>query len=314
MGAGAVGSYFGSKLALAGHEVYFVARGEHLRAMRENGLVVRTLTAEWRVDTLAIEDPHVAGPVDLVLSCVKGYDLDSAALALGPLIGPNTLVIPLQNGVDAPLHLQQLYGDCALGGSCHIEAYVAEPGLVMHTSSFAYLTFGELDQPSLRAERLRGIFEDAGINVKLSTDIWRSLWEKFIYLTTLSGITTITQLPIGPVREQGESWAMLKRMVYEVTRVGRADGVNLPHDQEDRTLERFRTLHTGMKSSMLRDRERGRRLEVESIQGAVIRRARRLGISVPVTETVYALLRPLVGGGASYNQARAQLVAAAAEE
>lgn len=311
MGAGAVGCFFGSKLAMAGHDVHFIARGEHLTAIQNRGLKVKSVAGEWRLKAMATDQPETVGPVDLVLVCVKNYDLEKAAQEMAPLIGPDTCIIPLQNGVDAPDYLNILYGKASLGGSCHIEAFVTEPGVISHTSKFSYLTFGELDgRLTPRAEQIQKVMEDSGINVRLSDDIRRSLWEKVIYLCTLSGLTTITQLPIGPLREDPETWSTLTNLVQELVLIGRTDGVNLVPNQEDVTLERFQTLHEGMRSSMLRDRERGRRLEVEAIQGSMVRRSRRYALFTPVLDTVYSLLRPLAGGGAAYNQVRAQMVAA----
>lgn len=298
MGAGAVGGFFGSKLALAGHEVHFIARGEHLQAMRNDGLVVRSTEGEWHVKVAATHDPADVGPVDLVLFCVKNYDLEGASRQLNPLIGPNTVIIPLQNGVDSPDYLYDLYHQSTLGGSCHIETWIAKPGLVAHTSNFAYLTFGELHPDQDRTGHLKAVLEEANIHVKVAPDIRRALWEKFIYLTTLSGLTTLTGLPIGALRDQPKTWSLIEQMVYEITALGRTEGVNLASDQEVRTLERFRTLHAGMRSSMARDRERGKRLEVEAIQGAVVRRSKQYGMPAPATAVVYSLLQPFVNGQA----------------
>lgn len=293
MGAGAVGGYFGGRLALAGHEVHFVARGEHLRALQAEGLRVRSARGDFHVRVHATGDPREVGPVDLLLFTVKTYDLEAAAEAARPMVGPQTLVLPLQNGVDAPDYLAEVYGvDRVLGGSCKIEVTVAAPGVIEHPSPLASIAFGELSGGlSPRVERLREVFQAAGgAEVEASPDIRRVLWEKLIFLATLSAFTTATGLPIGPVREHPPTRELLARMLGEVTAVARAEGIALPDDHPDRVLAFILGLPGTMKSSMQRDRERGRRLEVEAIQGAVVRRARRHGIPVPVTETLYAIL------------------------
>ncbi|BDG61239.1 2-dehydropantoate 2-reductase [Caldinitratiruptor microaerophilus] len=293
MGAGAIGCYFGGRLAQAGHEVHLIARGEHLRALRERGLVVRSELGDIAAQLPATDDPAEVGPVDLVLFTVKSQDTDQAAQAARPLVGPDTVVLTLQNGVDNPDRIGAVLGpEHVLGGSCQIEAAIAEPGVVVHPSRLARVTLGELDgADSPRARRIRDAFAAAGVEVRLVDDIRRALWEKLGFLATMSAFTTVTGLPIGPLRACPETWALMQAMLREVWSVGRAAGVGLADDYPDRTAQFMNELPPTMKTSMQRDRERGRRLEVEAIHGPVVRLGRQHGVPVPVTETMYGLLK-----------------------
>lgn len=308
MGAGATGGFFGSKLALFGHEVHFVGRGEHLQAVRERGLFVRSTEGEWRVEVNTHTDPATVPPVDLIILSVKNYDLESAVQSLKPMIGPETLIIPLQNGIDAVEFLREAYPQAAMGGSCHIEVYTSEPGLVVHSSRFAYMTYGEMSgEITSRAQLIYQELADADISVKLEADIRRALWQKFIYLTALSGLTTATLLPIGVLREVPETRRLIEQVVAEVVAVGRAEGVNLPENQEALTMDRLLSIHPTMRASMSKDRERGRRLEVDAIQGAVVRRAQKHGIPVPTVQTLFGILIPFATGIGDYNIIRAKV-------
>lgn len=293
MGAGAIGGYFGARLAQAGHEVHLIARGEHLRAIQERGLKVMSTRGNLHVSVRATADPREVGAVDLLLFTVKTYDVEAAAAAIAPMVGSQTIILPLQNGVDTPDYLAQHYGaERVLGGTCKIEATIAEPGVIHHPSQLASITFGELAGGlSPRVEQLHQVFTAAGgAEVEASPDIRRALWEKLIFLATMSALTTVTGEPIGPVREHPPTRELMVKMVREIWSVGRAEGVALADSYPDQILQFIQGLPGGMKSSMQRDREKGRRLEAEAIQGSVVRRAHRVGVPVPVTETLYALL------------------------
>lgn len=297
-GAGATGGFFGGMLARGGHEVHLIARGAHLVALREHGLQVRSAAAsDFALRLPATDDPAEVGPCDLVLFAVKERDLEAAAEAVAPMVGPETAVIPLLNGLDAPDLLRRHYGSRVLGGSCAIEAYVAAPGVIANPSPFATLTFGELDGGiTPRAEAVRDALLKAGIQVSLTADVVQALWQKLMVLAPLSGFTTVLQEPIGPIRDQPEALGLIDRMVREIWSVGRAEGARLTEEHVERACQAIRGVAPAMKSSMQRDREQGRPLEVELIHGAVLRRARARGIPVPVTETIYGLLKVHAGG------------------
>lgn len=294
MGAGATGAYFGGRLAQTGHDVTFIARGEHLRAMQTNGLTVRSTKGDFVLSRVAATgNPADVGPVDVVLFTVKSYDTEASAAQARPLVGPGTAVLTLQNGVDNPDILARVLGPaCVVGGSCQIEATVAAPGVIEHRSSFARVVLGEMDgSVSPRVQAIHDALAAAGVDVKISTDIRRSLWEKMTFLATISAVLTAAQVSIGPVREVPEAWALIPAMLREVWSTGRAAGMALDDGLPERLEGFIRGLPPGMKASMLRDRERGRRLEVEALQGEVVRTARRHGVAVPVTEVLYGLLR-----------------------
>lgn len=298
-GAGATAGFFGGLLARAGHDVRFIARGAHLGALVRDGLRVQSTAAgDFEVRVPAAANPAEVGQCDLVLFSVKAADLEQGVAAIAPMVGPGTLIIPLLNGLDAPYRLRDRYGSAVLGGTCAIESYIAEPGLIVNPSSFATLTFGELEGGiTPRAEAVREAMARARIQVTLTADVVQALWVKLMMLATFSGFTTLLQQPIGPIREQPETLGLIDRMVREIYTVGEAEGASLTEDHVARVLQTIRGVAPTMKSSMQRDREKGRPLEVELVHGAVVRRARARGIAVPVTETIYGLLQVLAGGG-----------------
>lgn len=297
-GAGATAGFFGGQLALAGEDVHLIARGAHLAAIRQHGLHVRSAAAgDFTVRAPATDSPAEVGPCDLVLFSVKAADLEAGVAAIAPLVGPQTLIIPLLNGLDAPYRLQERYGGRALGGTCAIESYIAEPGVIVNPSRFATLTFGELAGGiSPRVEAVRQVLAAARIQVTLTADVVQALWVKLMMLATFSAFTTLLQEPAGPILAQPETLALMDRMAAEIWQVGRAEGAHLTEEHLERVRQTLRALPPGMKSSMQRDREKGRPLEVELIQGAVVRRARARGVPAPVAETVYGLLQVHAGG------------------
>jgi 2-dehydropantoate 2-reductase len=297
-GAGGVGGYFGGRLAEAGHDVRFIARGAHLAAIRSHGLTVRSGRGDFTTKAPATDDPTEIGACDAVLFCVKAYDTRSAAARLPALLSADTAVVTLQNGVDNEDILGEEIGrGHVLGGAAYIFAAITEPGTIVHTGVPAGLAFGELDGgPSGRAERLRAACEEAGIPAEVPPDIRVTLWSKLVLICGIAGMTAATRLPVGAVRDDPESWAMLRRLFTETATVGRAEGVPLP----DTVVDQYVTMASGLdpqaRSSLYHDLAAGRRLELEALHGTVVRRAREHGIAVPASEAVYAVLSPWAGG------------------
>jgi 2-dehydropantoate 2-reductase len=294
VGAGGIGSYFGGRLARSGVDVRLLARGRHLRALRDNGLRISGVRGEFAVDVPATDDPADIGPCDVVLFCVKSYDTESAADLLLPLLHSTTAVVSLQNGVDNEEKIAGRIGPGhVMGGAAFIFASVVEPGVVRDAGGPGSLLFGELDgSRSARGEALAAACENAGIPAELVTDIRVRLWDKFAFICAQAGMTACTRLPIGEIRAVSESWAMFRALVDEVLAVGAAEGVDLPSDIAPRIARFALDLPAGGFSSLHDDLVHGRRLEVEALHGFVARRSRAHGLPAPMTEAVYALLKP----------------------
>ncbi len=297
-GSGAVGGYFGGKLAASGEEVTFLARGAHLSALQQDGLHIDSPLGSLHLPKVQATDrPQAIGPVDVVLFTVKLYDVESSAATLAPLIGPDTVVITLQNGVDAmDMVAKHVGGAHVAGGAAYIVAVIDRPGHIRHTAA-QQLVFGERDQR--RSDRLVA-FEEAGVRAgfqaKASDDVQADLWTKFVRLATWSGMTTVTRSPMGVVRDTPETFALMMAAIDEVIAVGRARGVNLPADLTDTTLAMIRNFPAGSKSSMLEDIERGRRLELPWLSGAVVRLGREAGVPTPIHQFITTVLTPFVAG------------------
>lgn len=294
MGAGGVGAYFGGRLARAGQDVTFIARGEHLHALRARGLQVYSPLGDFTLPMVkATDDPAEVSPADLVLVCVKAYDTETAARAMRPMVGPGTAVLSLQNGVDAHERLAAVLGpEPVLGGLCYISSFIAAPGVIQHVSQFARIVFGELDgRVTPRAEGVRRAFEDAGVEVTLSPDIIKDIWVKFLFMGAHGMMTAVTRSPIGPIRDTPATWEMYVDAVQEIYQVARARGVNLEADAVERTLALVQGLPPNIKSSTLADVEQGKPIEVETFSGAVVRLGRELGVPTPVHRAIYAILK-----------------------
>ncbi|MDP8924718.1 MAG: 2-dehydropantoate 2-reductase [Chloroflexota bacterium] len=295
MGSGGVGGYFGGLMARAGHEVTFVARGAHLAAILDRGLLVIDQGERLPIEpTRAVERPADIGvSPDLVLFTVKTYDTGPAAEAIKPIVAANTTVVPLQNGVDAVQEIGAVVGpDRMLGGMTNIGARIAEPGVVERFSPFAAVVIGEpRGGMSERVETIAGAMKAAGIDVQATADIQRSLWEKLMLLAPLAGLTSATNLPSGKVRAAREGKALYLTMMREVMAVGRSSGVNLPDESYTSVEQFFLNLPDTHTTSMQRDFEAQRRVELEHLAGSVVRRGRAVEVPVPNFETVYALLR-----------------------
>ena len=293
-GAGGVGGYFGGRLAQAGADVRLVARGAHLRALREHGLRVRSVKGDFAVRVPATDDPADIGRCDYVLFCVKAFDTEDAAARLGPLLGDGTAVVSLQNGVDNEEKLARVIGpDRVLGGAAFIFAGIGEPGVIVHTGGPTSITFGELDgQASQRAQRLLACCQQAGFGAELSANITTVLWTKLAFICAQAGMTAAVRLPIGQIRTVDAAWAAFQRLVAEVAAVAEAAGNPVPPSAQQRILTMAQAVEAGSFSSLHDDLVAGRRMELEALHGFVVRRAAELGVPVPMSEAVYAILQP----------------------
>ena len=293
-GAGGVGGYFGGRLAQAGADVHFIARGAHLRALREHGLRVRSVKGDFEIPVPVTDDPAEVGWCDFVLFCVKTFDTDAAAARLGPLVGDGSAVMSLQNGVENVDKLARAVGDeHVMGGAAFIFAQIAEPGVIAHTGGPASITFGELDgRASPRAKRLLACCEQAGIEAELSASIKTVLWAKLAFICAQAGMTAAVRLPIGEIRTAAASWAAFSRLVAEVCAVAEAEGHPVPRAARERALALAQAAEPGSFSSLHDDLVAGRHMELEALHGFVVRRAAQHGLAVPTSEAVYAILQP----------------------
>lgn len=292
-GSGGVGGYFGARLAASGTDVTFIARGAHLQAMRTRGLRIESGLGNLVLQPVkASDDPASAGDVDLVMLGVKLWDTEAAAQTLESVIGPETAVVSFQNGVDAVDILTRRLGRArVLGGIAHIAAVIEQPGVIRHNGMLQRLTFGELDgRPSKRTERLYAACRDAGIETILSDSIERAIWEKFVFIVGLSAMTTLTRLPIGPIRAEPLTRELLLNVMREAAAVGHARGVDLPGDTAERQLAFIDTVPPDMIASMLGDLRRGNRLELPWLSGAVVRLGQAFGRETPANRFVHAAL------------------------
>jgi len=298
VGAGAVGGYFGARLAAAGSDVTFIARGSQLEALRTRGLRLESPKGDLHVHRVrATDDTTTVGAVDAVLFAVKLYDAEAATAALPPLIGADTVVVPFQNGVDAVGMLTRVVGaGHVAGGVAYVAAVVAEPGVIRHTA-MDHLIFGELDGVrSPRLERLLSACEAAGFQATLSDHIEVDLWAKFVRLAVFSGMTSVTRTSIGPLRDDPDLWAMFQAAVLEGMAVARAKGVALSAAVFDEIGAMAQSLPPTAKSSMLEDLERGRRLELPWLSGALVRIGREVDVETPIHRFIATVLKPHVDG------------------
>jgi 2-dehydropantoate 2-reductase len=299
IGAGGVGGAFGAALANGGSDVTFLARGAHLRAMRERGLKVLGPRGDIHLQpTKATDDATSIGEVDVVLFCVKLWDVESSGAAIRPLIGKATAVIPLQNGIDASERLIPFVGKGAvMGGVAQISATIAEPGVIRQTGAFMRLTFGELDgRPSARGAAFHKACEAAGFDSLNTNEILVALWEKFVLMGTNSAVSSLTRLPFGKLREDPEVFALFEEGFAEMAAVGRARGVKLAPDLEERMIRAMRGFPAEMMPSMAVDLLRGNRLELPWLAGKVVALGRELGVPTPTFNVMYAALKPYAHG------------------
>jgi len=301
MGAGAIGGYFGGRLADAGQDVTFIACGEHLAAMQAGGLKVTSPLGDFTLQSVqATDDPGEVGVVDLIMFMVKNYDTETAAEQARPMVGDNTAVVSFQNGVDAYDLLSQAYGtDHVMGGVALIPASVPAPGVVSHNGDLAKLVFGEFGPTSARAEAFAQALSSAGIDHQIHPDIEAMLWTKFMFLASMSALNCMTRLPKGPVMDDADSRALYIDAVREVAAVALARGVNLPDSAVDDSLALVDRMPASIKTSMQQDMERGKRLEVARLSGTVARMGAELGVPTPIHRTAYAVLKPYADGAIS---------------
>jgi 2-dehydropantoate 2-reductase len=291
-GTGAIGGYYGALLAKAGEGVVFVARGAHLQALNSHGLRVKTADTESTVRVTAVGNTDAVGPVDLVLFCVKSYDTDTAAASLGPLMTPQTHVHTLQNGLDNVETIAAVVGwEAVLVGSVYVALQLVAPGVIVHSGGEGKIVFGELaGGPTDRTRRIAEVFQRAGILHEVSTDMPRLLWEKFLFITGVGGVTAMARSGIGPPLASAEGQHLLTASCAEVDAVARAEGIQLGADAVLRILTQAESLAPQWQSSMARDLGVGRRLEVEALSGAVVRRGRKYDIPTPVHQAIWACL------------------------
>jgi 2-dehydropantoate 2-reductase len=299
VGAGGVGGGFGAALAKAGADVTFIARGAHLAAMKNRGLKVQGGRGETHlVPTSATDDPAGVGKVDIVLFCVKLWDVESAGQHIKPLVGAGTAVIPLQNGIDAADRLIPILGSNAvMGGVAQISASIVDPGLIQQVGTFMRMIFGELDgKRRKRGEDLLALCLKAGFDATLSEQIVTDLWLKFILLATNASVTALARQPIGKLRDDPDLRPILVSAFQEVIDVGRAKGVVLPADALEKILEFIGHAPPAMKASMALDLDRGNRLELPWLGGKVVELGRQLGVPTPTHSVMYAMLKPYIMG------------------
>jgi len=298
VGAGGVGGYFGGRLAASGADVHFLARGAHLQAMRANGLRIVSPKGDVHVARInASDDPGAIGPADVVLFAVKMYDTEPAARGLSPLLGPNTIVLPFQNGVDGVDIVTRAVGRAhAGGGTCYVSAAIAEPGVIRHTA-MDHLIFGELDgSRSARLEALLDACRKTNFQTTLSEHIEVDVWTKFTRLSVLSGMTAVTRSPLGVVMNDPDLRAMLLSAVAEAMAVAHAKGVPVRNDIVEDVAKAYDALPPQTKASMLVDLENGRRLELPWLSGAVVRIGKEVGVPTPIHGFIAAVLKPFVNG------------------
>jgi 2-dehydropantoate 2-reductase len=295
MAAGAVGGYFGARMAAAGHEVFFIARGANLAAIKANGLKLESVHGDLHLPKPNVtDDPKSVGPVDIVLFAVKLWDTESAAEQTRPLVGPATRVITLQNGVDSVERIAPILGaDRTCGGAAYIASVIGSPGVIKQTSHFAKMRFGRADKrPDATLQAFANAGKAAKLDVDISPDINVELWEKFIFLTAMAGSTASMRAPIGVIRADPELRGFFRALMEEAYAVGKAKGVALAPDFiEGRMAFMMNTVEPGMKASMAHDLERGNRLELDWLTGKVRALGRALNIPTPASDTVYTVLK-----------------------
>jgi 2-dehydropantoate 2-reductase len=299
VGTGGIGAPLGASLANAGEDVTFLARGAHLAAMRADGLRIEGDRGETIVRPVqATDDPAAVGPVDVVLFCVKLWDVETAGEMIRPLIGPETVVIPLQNGVDASERLVPILGAShVLGGVAMVTGSIVSPGVIRQTGKHHSITFGELDgQATPRTERIRDVCKTAGIDGVLSADITCARWVKFIGLVALSGLCALTRRPVGDLRDDPDLAPLIEEAMQEVVAVGRACDVRLAPDVLDPMRAFIRSVPSYAMPSMAVDLRAGNRLELPWLAGRVVQLGAEHGVPTPVNRIVYAALKPYANG------------------
>jgi 2-dehydropantoate 2-reductase len=295
MGTGGVGGYFGGRLSRAGQHVTFIARGEHLKAIRQNGLSIKSVNGDFDLTSVvATDNPAEVGHVDLILFTTKTYQTDDAARAIKPMIGKDTVIVSFQNGIDAAESVGSIVGmNHMLAGTAWIYASVEAPGVIRQYSQFSHIAIGEIS--GRKTPRLKHVFDvlsSSGVTVEMSNNMQKALWTKYIYISAVSAIGCLTRVPLGNFRDVPETRALLTAAISEVTALAVSKGVDIEADVIDTTLSLIDSLAPEIKPSMQRDVETGRVSELESMIGAAPRLARLLKVPTPVMEFAYDALKP----------------------
>lgn len=299
IGVGGTGGYFGGLLARTGEDVAFIARGATLGALRARGLTVKSrVEGAFTLPVQATDDPTAVGPVDLVMFCVKAYDTAAAAQQIRPLLGPETVILSVQNGVDNEERIAGVVGpDPVIGAVAAVSARSEAPGVIVVDAEPGWLRFGELaGGTSPRTERLLRVFQRAPFTAALHPDIRVQMWEKFVFICALSGVTSLVRLPIGPILGCRETTSLFRGVMAEVAAVGRARGIALPDERVDHWFRLATELNPAVYGSMYHDLAAGRRLEVEALNGAVVRFGRDHGVPTPLNFAIFAALKPYADG------------------
>jgi 2-dehydropantoate 2-reductase len=296
IGAGGVGGYYGGLLARQGHDVTFLARGAHLEAIRKNGLQIKSIHGDFTVlPAHATDNPTQIGPVDLILFCVKAYDTQRAAQAIKPLIADHTLILSLQNGIDAAEQIGRIVGaEHLLGGATWISSAIEAPGVVKQVSQFRRIVFGPLNGRVTPVHHsIFEAFQQTGISVEFSENILKVLWTKFVFISAASSLGALTRLTIGDYRDVPETRAMIRSLMREVEAVARSQGVDLDADVIEKSLAFMDASGPHIKASMQLDVEAGRVFELESMIGVIGRKGREAGVPTPTADVIYAALLPV---------------------
>jgi 2-dehydropantoate 2-reductase len=296
MGTGGVGGYYGGLLAQQGHDVTFIARGAHLDAIQKQGLKIKSVHGDFSIfPAKAAEEPGKAGETDLILFCVKTYNTDEAAQAIQPVVGPQTMIMSLQNGIDAAERIGNVVGmEHVIGGATWLSSAIQAPGVIQQVSQFRQIVFGEL--AGGMSKRLETIFEaikNTGITVEISQDIWKVLWTKLVFITAVSSLGSLTRLPMGDYRSVPDSRSLLSSIMKEVEAVARAQNVHLDTDVVEKWLDFIDNSAPHIKPSLQLDIESGHQTELESMIGVVGRIGHELSVPTPSIDFVYASLLPI---------------------
>ena len=294
LGAGGLGTFLGAALARSSEDVSFITRGAHLNTLRDQGLSVDSVAlGKFQVKIKATEKPAEIGPVDLVLFCVKSYDTEQALQAIGPLINEGTVVLSFQNGVDNEDKIADVLGKKrVLAGAISIESFISEPGVIKQTMGPVLMALGEVNgETTDRSRRIQEAFVKSGLKCELSNHIQEILWNKFLFICATGGVCSITRATIGEVLAFQPTRDLYLDVMREVEIVGRAKGINLAPDVVSRTLSQADGMNKMTKPSMLRDLERGRRLEIDALNGTVSRLSHQLSVSTPANDFIYASLK-----------------------
>ena len=307
LGSGAVGGYYGAKLWQTGHDVTFIARGRHLEAIRQRGLEIKSPLGDFVARAAAEGDTSRVGPVDCVMLATKAYDNVSALPMLSPMVGPSSVVLTLQNGVDSVDECAAVVGRRAvLGGSAYIAAAVEAPGLIVQTGTHTRIAFGEVFDPPAavtpRVAAIRDALAGAQIEVEAVADARVPLWEKFVYLAPFAGLTGASRVPIGGIWGLPQTREVFYEACREVERVARAEGVNVSPDTLGRIDRYMASIPPSTRSSLLIDLQQGKKIEVEALQGSLVRRGKKAGVPTPIIAALYTVLKPYENGPLTETQ------------